>query len=198
MIALLAGLALSTLISEDLASIGAGLLAREGHVPLTHAVVTCTVGVYIGDLGLWSLGFVVGRRSVRIPWLSRALGATSIATVRSQFEMRLGASILVSRFVPGSRLPMYVAMGIWGQRPLAFATWSLIAVIAWTPALVIATMYFGDVVVMHALTGIRTGIFGALVTAVGVWVATRLAGRGVARLVRLYHQRLAHTIETPT
>jgi membrane protein DedA with SNARE-associated domain len=198
MIALLAGLALSTLISEDLASIGAGLLAREGQVPLVYAVVACTVGVYIGDLGLWGLGFVVGRRSVRIPWLSRALGTTSIATVRSQFEKRLGASILVSRFVPGSRLPMYVAMGIWGQRPLAFAAWSLVAVIAWTPALVIATMYFGDVVVMHALMGIATGVFGALVTASGVWVATRLAGRGVARVVRHYHQRLAHTMETPT
>ena len=198
MIALLAGLALSTLISEDLASIGAGLLAREGHVPLTYAVVACIVGVYIGDLGLWGLGFFLGRRSVRTPWLCRTLGATSVAAVRSQFELRLGASILVSRFVPGSRLLMYVAMGVWGQRPLAFAAWSLIAVIAWTPALVIATRYFGDVVVMHALTGIRTGVFGALVTAFGVWVATRLAGRGVARLVRLYHQRLAHTIETPT
>ena len=198
MIALLAGLALSTLISEDLASISAGLLAREGHVPLTYAVVACTVGVYIGDLGLWGLGFVVGRRSVRISWLSRALHATSIATIRSQFEMRLGASILVSRFVPGSRLPMYVSMGIWGQRPLAFAAWSLVAVIAWTPALVIATMYVGDVVVMHALMGITTGVLGALVTAFGVWVATRLAGRGVARVIRHYHQRLAHTIETPT
>ena len=49
MTALLAGLALSTLVSEDLASIGAGLLAREGYVPLTDAVVACIVG----DLGLW-------------------------------------------------------------------------------------------------------------------------------------------------
>ena len=74
-------------------------------------------------------------------------------------------AILASRFVPGSRLPMYLAMGIWGRSPLAFAAWSLIAVIVWTPLLVVATAYFGDAVVMHAVTGIRAGVLGALVTA---------------------------------
>ena len=47
---------------------------------------------------------------------------------------------------------MYMAMGVWGRRPLAFAAWSLVAVVAWTPLLVIATVYLGDAVVMHAVT----------------------------------------------
>src|SRR6187200_1495994 len=150
MTALLAGLALSTLVSEDLASIGAGLLAREGYFPLTHAVVACIVGVYVGDLGLWGIGRVLGSRALGVLWLSRALSSTNASAVRNQIEKRFGTAILVSRFVPGSRLPMYVAMGIWGWRPLAFAAWSLVAVVAWTPLLVIATVYFGDAVVMHA------------------------------------------------
>jgi len=34
--------------------------------------------------------------------------------------------------------------------------------------------------------------------AVVVWTGTtKLAGRGLARLTHRYHQRLAHTIETP-
>jgi len=197
MTALLAGLALSTLVSEDLASIGAGLLAREGYVPLTHAVVACIVGVYVGDLGLWGMGRVLGVRALRVPWLSRALSSTNASAVRDQIEKRFGTAILVSRFVPGSRLPMYVAMGVWGWRPLAFAAWSLVAVVAWTPLLVIATVYFGDAVVMHAVTGIRAGMLGSLVTAGIVLGMTKLAGRGLARLARRYHQRLAHTIETP-
>ena len=197
MIALLVGLALSTLMSEDLASIGAGLLAREGHVPLTDAIVACIVGVYVGDLGLWGVGRVCGGRAMRIAWLSRAFASTDIAALRSRVETRLGTAILISRFVPGSRLPMYVAMGAWGQRPLAFAAWSLLAVVAWTPLLVIATLFFGDVVVMHAVTGIRAGVLGSLATAAVVLGAMKLAVRGLARLTRHYHQRLAQTIETP-
>jgi membrane protein DedA with SNARE-associated domain len=130
-------------------------------------------------------------------WLSRALSSTNASAVRNQIEKRFGTAILVSRFVPGSRLPMYVAMGIWGWRPLAFAAWSLVAVVAWTPLLVIATVYFGDAVVMHAVTGIRAGGLGSLVTAGIVLGTTKLAGRGLARLTHRYHQRLAHTIETP-
>lgn len=197
MIALLIGLALSTLISEDLASIGGGILAREGHVHLTDAVVACIVGVYVGDLGLWALGRVLGSRSLQISWLLRSLASMDLAAVRSQIEPRLGTAILLSRFLPGTRLPMYVAMGVWGQRPLAFAAWSLVAVVAWTPILVIATAYFGDAVVMHVVTGIRAGVAGSLVTAAILFGAVKLVATGLTRLTRRYHQRLAHTIDIP-
>ena len=197
MIGILAGLALSTLISEDLASIGAGLLAHEGHVPLIHAVVACIIGVYVGDLGLWGMGRVLGSRSMHVRWLSRAVAATDVAALRSPIEMRFEAAILVSRFVPGSRLPMYLAMGAWGQRPLAFAAWSLVAVVAWTPLLVIATSYLGDALVMNAVIGIKVGVLGSLITATCVLGVTKLAGRCLARLTRAYHHRLAHTIDTP-
>jgi membrane protein DedA with SNARE-associated domain len=197
MIALLVGLALSTLISEDLASIGAGLLAREGHVPLTHAVVACIVGVYVGDLGLWGMGRVLGSRATQIPWVSCAVVSIDVAALRSQIETRFGTAILVSRFVPGSRLPMYVAMGAWGQRPLAFAAWSLIAVVAWTPLLMIATTCLGEAIVTNAVMGIRVGVLGSLIAATVVFAATKLAGRGLARLTQAYHHRLAQTIDMP-
>ena len=44
-IATLTGLALSTLISEDLATIAAGLLVRGQHLPASHAVAACVTGV---------------------------------------------------------------------------------------------------------------------------------------------------------
>lgn len=198
MIALLIGLALSTFLSEDLTSIGAGLLVREGHLPFAYATAACVAGVWVGDMGLWGIGRVLGTRALRVAWLSRVLTAKDVTAVRSQIEMRLGSAVLVSRFVPGSRLPMYVAMGVWGHRPLAFAVWSLVAVLAWTPLLVTATVYFGEALVTHTIADFRTGVFGSLVIAAIVLSATKLAGRGVALLARLYHQRRAHTIEMPT
>jgi membrane protein DedA with SNARE-associated domain len=47
---------------------------------------------------------------------------------------------------------MYLAAGVWGRRPLAFAGWSLLAVVLWTPALLLAALVFGD-----AVTGVFLG-----------------------------------------
>jgi membrane protein DedA with SNARE-associated domain len=198
MTSLLIGLALSTFVSEDLASIGAGLLVREGHLPLTYATAACVAGVWLGDMGLWGIGRVLGRRTLRVAWLSRALAASDVTAVRRQIEVRLGSAVFVSRFVPGSRLPMYVAMGVWGDRPLAFALWSLAAVVAWTPLLVTATACFGEALVTDTVANVKTGVFGSLVVAALMLSVMKLAGRGVARLARRYHQRRAHTIEMPT
>jgi membrane protein DedA with SNARE-associated domain len=60
--AILFGLAAGTLLSEDLTSISAGLLARDGVIDLASAVTASAAGVYLGDLGLWAAGRLFGRR----------------------------------------------------------------------------------------------------------------------------------------
>jgi len=74
---ILIGLALSTLASEDLALIAGGLLAREGTIPLMHAVIACGAGVYIGDLGLWCAG-----RSRRRSWRVRGASGRGLPKPR--------------------------------------------------------------------------------------------------------------------
>jgi membrane protein DedA with SNARE-associated domain len=197
-IATLAGLALSTLVSEDLASISAGLLAHDRHLPVAHAVAACIVGIYLGDLGLWAVGRLLQLQALKLPRLRRMLNAKGLAALSPRIDERLAVAILVSRFVPGSRLPMYVAMGIWGRRPLAFAAWSLLAVLVWTPLLVVSTAYLGETLAAHLLTNIKTGVLGSLLTAIAVLGALRLVSRAVARTAQRYHQRFDQTIETPT
>ena len=119
--ATLAGLALGTLLSEDLTSIGAGLLVRDGQVSPSAAVAACSAGVYLGDLGLWLAGRVLGRRALTLPWLADRIDAAALEELSGRLDARLGPVVLGSRFLPGSRLPMFVAAGIWGRRPLAFA-----------------------------------------------------------------------------
>ena len=140
---ILLGLALGTLVSEDLSSISAGLLARDGVIGLTPAIAACAAGVYLGDLGLWALGRVFGRRLLRLGWVARRVDAATLASVGGRLDDRLGLAVLGSRFLPGSRLPMYLALGVCGQRPLAFVAWSLLAVVIWTPTLVWLTYIFG-------------------------------------------------------
>ena len=142
-VAALAGLALSTLLSEDATSIGAGLLVRDGHLDALPAVSACAAGVYLGDVALWFAGRILGRRLLSVPWVTRRVNAATLETLSARLDARLPAVVLGSRFVPGSRLPMFVAAGIWGRRPLAFLAWSFVAVMLWTPPLVLVTAWLG-------------------------------------------------------
>jgi membrane protein DedA with SNARE-associated domain len=181
--AALAGLALGTLVSEDLTSIGAGLLVRDGKLDAAAAVAACASGVYIGDVGLWLAGRVLGRRLVTHPWLARRMDAAALEALSARLDSRLAAAVLLSRFLPGSRLPMFVAAGIWGRKPVAFLAWSLLGVLLWTPPLVLMTATFGPTLT-SPLVGELGYAFRCLVTAgallLGVRVAVRLL-RGVSR-----------------
>ncbi len=174
---ILIGLALSTLASEDLALIAGGLLARNGTIPLMHAVVACGVGVYIGDLGLWCTGRLFGRRVIALPLLRSKLTSASLESMGHRVEQRLALLIVLSRFVPGTRLPLYVASGACGRRPLAFAGWSFLAVMAWTPLLVVSTAYLGDTVTAPLFRGIETGATATILTGAAVCVFYKLFGQ---------------------
>jgi membrane protein DedA with SNARE-associated domain len=176
----LAGLALGTLLSEDLTSIGAGLLVRDGHLNAAPAVAACAAGVYLGDLGLWLAGRIVGRRLLSLRWLERRLDAAALEALSGKLDARLAAVVVGSRFLPGSRLPVYLAAGIWGRRPWAFMAWSLLAVLLWTPLLVLLTAWFGPSLT-NPLVGELGYAFRLMVTvaelAVLKWLALSLSRR---------------------
>jgi len=140
---ILLGLAAATLVSEDLTSIGAGVLARDGVIDLVPAMAACAAGVYVGDLGLWAIGRVFGRRLMQRGWVASRIDGPALERLGGQIDAGLPWAVLGSRFLPGSRLPMYLAVGLCGERPVAFAAWSLLAVVLWTPALVWLTHTFG-------------------------------------------------------
>jgi membrane protein DedA with SNARE-associated domain len=179
---ILFGLAAGTLLSEDLTSISAGLLARNGAIGLVPAVVACAVGVYTGDLGLWLLGRVGGTRALRWNWMARLVDPAIVTRLAARLDHRLAFAVLASRFLPGSRLPLYLALGISGRRPLAFAAWSFVAVLLWTPLLVILTAVYGS-----SLTAPLLGQLGEVsrlvITAIVLAAGLRLATRALSRVV---------------
>ena len=179
----LAGLAAGTLLSEDLTSIGAGLLVRDGRIAPLAAAAACSAGVYFGDLGLWVAGRVLGRRVLTLPWLAGKLDAAALEELSVRLDARLGALVIGSRFLPGSRLPMFVAAGIWGRRPLAFAAWSLVAVLLWTPLLVLLTARFGPSSTSPLVGQLGDSLRWAI-TAASLFLVVRLAARLFAALPR--------------
>ena len=172
-------LALGTLVSEDLTSISAGLLARDGRLALAPVVAACVVGVYVGDLALWLSGRMIGRRLLDLRWVSQRIDAETLTSLSTKIDGNLGVAVLCSRFLPGTRLPTYLAAGIWGQRPIAFATWSLLAVLLWTPLLILLTAAYGSAITTPLLTELGSAsqlVVGAML----LFSALRLATRAVA------------------
>jgi membrane protein DedA with SNARE-associated domain len=141
---LLIALALGTLISEDLTSISAGLLVQNGELSFAAAAAACAGGVYAGDLLLWLAGRVAGQRLLESQWIARRVDVTTLSALSRRIDSHLALVVLTSRFLPGTRLPVYLAAGIWGRRPCLFAAWSLVAVLLWTPLLVLLTATCGS------------------------------------------------------
>jgi len=140
----LLALALATFISEDLACIGAGLLVTQGTLTFAPAVGACFTGIFAGDMLLVLLGRTVGRHSLGAAPLRWWVSEESVTRAERWFAQRGPSLILASRFMPGTRLPTYVAAGVL-RAPLArFTGWFVLACALWTPLLVGAAVVFGD------------------------------------------------------
>lgn len=105
-------IALATLISEDLACLAAGLLVSEHALSLGWAIFAGFIGIFLGDIGLYALGRFGGK-----PLLGRApfrwfLKPERILQAEQLFMDHAGKLILSSRFLPGSRLPIYTVAGV--------------------------------------------------------------------------------------
>lgn len=137
-------IALATLLSEDLACIAAGILAAKGWLPFPFAIGGAAIGIYAGDLGLYGLGYLSQKKKQHWKWLDRLASDKHINRGRGLFE-RYGTSwIFLSRFLPGSRLPSYVAAGAVRWSFPRFASALAIAVTIWTPILVGLAFYSGQ------------------------------------------------------
>lgn len=135
---------LGTLLSEDLACIAAGMLAAKGWIPLPLAMGSSALGIWGGDIGLYGLGWLSQKWKARWNWLDRFVSESRIERGRRLFD-RFGTTwIFLSRFLPGSRLPSYLAAGAVGWSFPRFASSLGIAVLVWTPVLVGFSFYSGQ------------------------------------------------------
>jgi membrane protein DedA with SNARE-associated domain len=136
-----AGFFFATFILEDVAAIGAGLLLASGHISWPAAFFACFLGIWLGDVGLYAIARIGGRR-----WFERSRFskyAASVARSEQWFSKR-GTPILVfSRLMPGARLPTYLAAGFL-RVPLArFLLVTGVASFVWTLAILRLTELFG-------------------------------------------------------
>jgi membrane protein DedA with SNARE-associated domain len=160
-----------TFVSEDLTCIAGGLAVANGVLSLPAAIAACAAGIWVGDLCLWLVGRVLGTRVLSWRRVSARLPVDAGRRFAEWFEVQALRAILTSRFVPGTRLPLYLGAGACRTSFRRFALWTGVAVLAWTPSVVIASRLVGTPLERWLALGREVTVFLSIV----VVLAWRLA-----------------------
>lgn len=148
-------------LSEDLTCIAAGLLVAQGRLDFPFAVAACYIGILSSDLGLAWLARILGRPALKLPpfrwWVTNAAVEEASAWLRR----RALVVVLVSRFLPGTRLPTCLAAGILRTSLLRFCFYFAVAVAIWTPAFVGINALLGREAVERFDGRLPGGLLGA-------------------------------------
>lgn len=131
-------IALFTFVLEDASTVAAALFAAEGTISWWGALFTLFCGIFIGDLWLYSMGWLAARFS----WAQRLIHPHD-NKVGTFLKQRLWVVVFTARFIPGMRLPTYTACGLLGVDVYRFILAVVFAAGLWTSVLFALTYHLG-------------------------------------------------------
>jgi membrane protein DedA with SNARE-associated domain len=124
---------------EDAATLLAAMQVAAGSVSLPLALGALYAGIVLGDLGLYGLGAL----SAQHPWARRLVPKRRQDIGHDWVSHRVIPLVLVSRFVPGLRLPTYTTLGFLRAPILQFAAAAIGATLVWTSGLFYISLRLG-------------------------------------------------------
>jgi membrane protein DedA with SNARE-associated domain len=122
---------LAAFISEDAATLTAATLAATRAVEPKLAFVSSVMGIWLGDLGLYGLAYRYGSGLLEKPWGRKLARPESVRRGRQWFARRGSVALFLSRCLPGTRLPISLAAGIFRMDLRKFAAVGAAGAIAW-------------------------------------------------------------------
>ncbi len=134
----------STFISEDLACIGAGLMAARGLMDYEAAVAASFFGIFFGDILIYLAGRWLGTSATEKIPLKWFVSPEDVKRSNQWFYAKGPTIILISRFIPGTRFPTYFSAGILGTSFSRFTLYFGLAALIWTPLIVWAAYFLGQ------------------------------------------------------
>jgi membrane protein DedA with SNARE-associated domain len=177
--ALLASTAIILLsfISEDAATISSALSVFGGPISWPLGFAACFAGIWLGDLGLYSLARCFGKPILKSRWIARFAEAAVIERCQEKFNEHGSMALLASRFVPGTRLPTYLAAGLLSMPVARFAIVTAIAALLW----------IGGIFAIAKLLGSQTLIWLSVAQSkfAGIVLTAVILGTGVFAFRRL-------------
>ena len=95
-------------VQEDTAVIGAASSAAARHANPALLLIATWAGLVVSDG--WK--YWAGRLAYRLPWAARFAADPRVLAAHDKVIGRLGIALIVARFVPGTRIPLNVACGL--------------------------------------------------------------------------------------
>jgi membrane protein DedA with SNARE-associated domain len=135
----------ATFILEDAATVVTAMQVQAGAISLEIGLGSLYAGIILGDLGLYGLG----RLAAFVPWLERFIPPRRRDIGRDWLNSRLARVILVSRFLPGLRLPTYTTCGFLRTSFMIFAATAVVATLIWTSLLFSISMKLGHYIIAY-------------------------------------------------
>ena len=138
----------SAFVLEDVAVLAAALLVVNGMVSLPWAAAASFAGIWIGDLGLYFIASRYGRPVFERTWFKRLVSKKpDLRRSETWFQNHGTAAILLSRAIPGTRLPTYLAAGLLKIPAGRFIGMTALAGSVWVAALFGLSYHVGMMVI---------------------------------------------------
>ncbi|MCG9026894.1 DedA family protein [Laribacter hongkongensis] len=134
------GLALP--IPEDVVLVSAGIVAGLGHAGLADMLVITFLGVLLGDVAMYAIGWHWGDRIRQWRFFDRLVSAEREAGIRAAFARRGIWFVFAARFLWGIRVAVYLVAGMSRQIvPVRFLLADGLAVLLTVPVKVVLGFY---------------------------------------------------------
>lgn len=166
---------IGTFILEDGATILTAIAVGDGAVTLPLALLSLYVGIVTGDAGLYGLGRLAAFWPPARRWAPSTAGTENASGVKWWHGAALFRVIFVSRFIPGTRLPIYTATGFFHAGFRVFILATALATLLWTTALFALSLKMGQILLDELGAWRWVGVAGFILAIV-------LVGRHVARM----------------
>ncbi|WP_181441969.1 DedA family protein [Swingsia samuiensis] len=136
---------ISTFILEDVATVLSAIAAHSGYISFFVALCSLWAGIALGDIGLYGLG----NAAARWPYLQRFITLPKRKRTEGWFANHIIRIVVISRFIPGARLPLYTACGFFKAPFLTFALSVIFATSIWTTFLFFLSSHIGGWILGH-------------------------------------------------
>jgi len=124
-------IAVSSAFTEEVAVIGVLGLARAGQVSWILALLAIFIGTTTLNIGLYLGGRLAGQRALNWTVFRKFKENGSLDTLHKHVDKEGWVAVAIARFVPGTRLPIFVLSGILGMEWHKFVLSIVISTILW-------------------------------------------------------------------
>lgn len=177
------GLLIGLYASEDLTLIGAGLLIHSGQLDFVPTLAFLLTAVVVADTAYWWIGRQLQNGSDRMHAPLGRWMQSRCEPWRRTFERRGLSAVIAARFIPGARLPVYLAAGLSRMPMRRFVPAVLAAALLWVPLVLGLSQH---------VAGPALDSVGGLLSGPGPWLLTLVLTTGLIALAFRKHNGHPH------